>query len=84
MIEDVRLVCCLCKKQHFAGSFTCINCSSMERSIERNGFRKIIQDYLDGNYPHARKNDKCKHDRYGFEGCENCIDDYFTNALEQL
>jgi hypothetical protein len=57
---------------------------AMERAIERNRFRKIIQDYLDGNYPGARKNAKCKNDRYGFEGCENCIDDYFTKALGEL
>lgn len=84
MIEDSRSICGLCKKPHFAGDFTCVNCLAMDRAIERNSFRKIIQDYLDGNYPRASKNEKCKHDRYGFEGCENCIDNYFTKALEGL
>jgi hypothetical protein len=45
---------------------------AMERAIERNRFRKIIQDYLDGNYPGARKIAKCS------------IDDYFTKALGEL
>jgi hypothetical protein len=45
--------------------------------------RKGIQDYLNGNYDTARKNDKCKHGRYGFEGCENCIDEHFMKLLNR-
>ena len=45
--------------------------------------RAGIESYLQGNYPTAAKNDKCKHDRYGFEGCENCIDEYFMQLLKE-
>ena len=45
--------------------------------------RAGIESYLDGNYPTAAKNDKCSHGRYGFEGCENCIDEYFTQLLKE-
>ena len=45
--------------------------------------RAGIENYLDGNYPTAAKNDKCNHGRYGFEGCENCIDEYFTQLLKE-
>ena len=50
-----------------------------DAEIER--LRKGITDYLHGDYPRTGKNDKCPHGRYGFEGCENCIDDYFEKLL---
>jgi hypothetical protein len=43
--------------------------------------RKGITDYLHGDYPRVKKTEQCKHSRYGFEGCENCIDDYFEQLL---
>ena len=42
--------------------------------------RQGIQDILEGNYPSAKKYEQCKHNRYGYEGCEQCIDD----ALQAL
>ncbi len=46
--------------------------------------RKGIQDYLHGDYSRVAKNDKCQHGCYGFEGCEQCIDDYFEKLIAQL
>ncbi len=51
--------------------------------IER--LRKGIQDYLDGNYPHPRSyrggDMKCPHERYYYEECESCNDEYFAKLL---
>jgi hypothetical protein len=61
----------------FEASYT--ELKKLEAEIER--LRKGITDYLHGDYSRTRKNDKCKHGRYGFEGCENCIDDYFEQLM---
>jgi hypothetical protein len=57
-----------------------------EKEPER--LRKGIQDYLDGNYPHARKlraeqgpHAKCSHGRPYWEACDSCIDEHFTKLL---
>lgn len=54
------------------------------REIER--LRKGIQTYLDGDYgpprdPKLGKLGKCLHERYFYEGCENCIDEHFAALL---
>jgi hypothetical protein len=36
---------------------------------------------LHGDYPRVGKNVKCHHGRYGYEGCETCIDEYFDGLL---
>lgn len=28
--------------------------------------------------PYSRKNNKCKHGRYGYEGCETCVEEFLT------
>lgn len=47
--------------------------------------QKGIQDYLDGNYGRAQhfksKHDKCPHGLFGWEACENCIDEHFSRLL---
>jgi hypothetical protein len=45
--------------------------------------RKGIQNYLDGNYGRhiPRKVDTCQHNKFGWEACENCIDEYFAKLL---
>jgi hypothetical protein len=44
--------------------------------------KKGIQDYLDGNYGRrVRKYDRCPHGQYGYEICEACIDEHFTEVL---
>jgi len=50
-----------------------------DAEIER--LRAGIKTYLDGNYSTTKKNDKCKHGIYGFETCENCIDEYFMQLI---
>lgn len=46
--------------------------------------REGIQNYLDGNFePRIRKMDKCKHGLYGYEPCENCIDEHFLKLLNK-
>jgi hypothetical protein len=57
-----------------------------ERSAEMERLRTGIQDYLDGNYGRDQhfktKHDKCPHNLFGWETCENCIDAYFTALLK--
>ncbi len=46
-----------------------------------------IQDYLDGDFGRDKhfktKHDKCPHELFGWEACENCIDDYFKQLLQE-
>lgn len=52
------------------------------REIER--LQKGITDYLHGDYPRVAKVEKCHHGRYGYEGCETCIDEYFDQLLAEV
>ena len=57
-------------------------CNQLAEVVEyATKLRKGLQDYEDGNYEHARRINKCKHDRYGYEGCEQCIDDHMQTLL---
>ena len=46
------------------------------------GLTKTLQDICDGNYPSARKNEKCKHGQYGYEHCDECITDAIAAAIQ--
>ena len=50
--------------------------------------RKGIQNYLDGDYGRDQhfktKHDQCPHNLFGWETCENCIDEYFTKLLRSV
>lgn len=56
-----------------------------ERSKALSQLRGGIQDYLDGDYGRDQyfktKHDKCPHNLFSWEACENCIDEYFTKLL---
>lgn len=51
--------------------------------IER--LRAGIQSYIDGNYGRDQyfktKHDQCPHGRFGWEPCDNCIDDHFSKLI---
>ena len=56
------------------------DCDDAAKEIER--LRTGIQNYLDGDYePKIKKIDKCHHGVYGYEACENCIDEHFSRLL---
>ena len=42
---------------------------------------KTIQDAIRGNYSRTPKNSKCKHEVFGFEICEQCIDEHLEAGL---
>lgn len=49
--------------------------------------RKGIQDYIDGNWGHEyrqflTKHDQCPHNKFEWEDCGNCIDEYFAKLLK--
>lgn len=49
----------------------------------RSGIKKVLHEgvqKIEGPYPSA-KNNKCKHGRFGYEGCENCIDEFLAELL---
>lgn len=54
---------------------------------EADRLRKGIQDYLDGNYEHPRKNRgldpqlRCPHGMFYWDDCGNCIDEHFSRLL---
>ncbi len=43
------------------------------------GIKKVMHE---GVQDCSSKNDKCPHGKYGFEGCENCIDEYLQELLQ--
>ena len=54
--------------------------------IVREAIRKVVEEGVQetsGEYPSA-KNNKCRHDRFGFEGCESCIEEFLAKTLAQL
>ena len=60
----------------------------LEAADEIERLRKGIQNYLDGDYGRIEhfdtKHDQCPHKRFQWEGCENCIDDYFKKLLDPV
>ena len=58
-----------------------IELTEMEAEIGASA-RGHIQNYLDGDYePKVKKIEKCHHGIYGYEACENCIDEHFIKLL---
>lgn len=33
---------------------------------------------------YSEKNNKCKHGNYGYEGCQTCAEEYFSNVLKNF
>ena len=65
----------------------CPKCEEMERRLQvaRDGIAEIIYDGVqktEGVY--SRKNNKCKHGNYGYQGCETCIEEYLEPILRQI
>jgi hypothetical protein len=56
-----------------------------EAAAEIRRLRQGIEDYLAGDYGRDKyfptKHHKCPHNLFRWEGCENCIDDYFKALL---
>lgn len=43
----------------------------------------VARELTDGSHPcFVSNHEKCKHDRYGYEGCEQCYDEALLAALE--
>ena len=51
--------------------------AELQTEVER--LEKVIQGYLDGEIDP----DNCKHGLYWYEGCTQCVDDYFAAALKE-
>lgn len=51
-----------------------------EQQVE--ALQAAIQAVLDGNARATLKYEQCRHGKYGYEDCENCIDDFLGKALE--
>ena len=45
-------------------------------------YRQALENIRSGNYgPNVKTTEKCPHDRYGYEDCLQCVDDYITDVL---
>jgi len=48
----------------------------------RNGIKKVLNEGVQKTEgPYSPKNNKCKHGRYGYEGCDNCTDEFLEELL---
>ena len=45
---------------------------------------QALRNIIDGNYPMAERPSQCKHDKYWYEACEQCIEDYINAQLEAI
>lgn len=34
--------------------------------------------------PYSESNNRCKHSKYGWEGCGACVEDFFTETMKVL
>lgn len=50
-------------------------------SVKVPDYKQALQNILDGNYPQPPRNGKCKHERFSWEECTVCIDDYIESVL---
>ncbi len=56
-------------------------CDKLER-LER--VETVARQLTDGSHPcFVENHEKCKHERYGYEGCEQCYDEALLEALEE-
>ena len=54
-----------------------------ERVKELEKIETVARQLTDGSHPcFVSNHEKCKHDRYGYEGCEQCYDEALLAALE--
>lgn len=51
--------------------------ASAVKTVVEQGVQKTSGPYS------SAKNNKCVHDRFGFEGCEDCVVDYLADVLKQ-
>ena len=56
-----------------------------ELEAERDKYKKVIKDYLEGNYIHPRtyRPKDCPHGQGYWEECEQCNYEHFVKALEE-
>ena len=56
----------------------------MEKKVGRlEKIETVARQLTDGSHPcFVSNHEKCKHDRYGYEGCEQCYDEALLAALE--
>jgi hypothetical protein len=48
----------------------------------RNGITKVLSEGVQKTEgPYSPKNNKCKHERYGYEGCSDCTDEFLEELI---
>ena len=48
----------------------------------RDGIKKLLEEGVqETSGPYNWKNNQCLHNRYGYEGCEQCTDAFLTKLL---
>lgn len=77
----------------YAGDLThpCDDCQPEASKHYRDGFQhaerlatplaQAIESVIDGTFWTVKKNDKCPHGQYGYEGCEVCTANYLSEKL---
>lgn len=45
---------------------------------------KALEAIVSGDARQVRKNDRCSHGQYGYESCEQCIDEYISAVLHKV
>ena len=53
---------------------------------QRDEYKKLITDYLAGDYQHPRayRPNQCPHGRYHWEECCDCDEEFWTEGLDRI
>lgn len=56
----------------------------MTADQERAAIVRFMREAIDQGYPGAPGNTRCNHDRYAWEECIGCYDEYLNEALAAI
>ena len=62
-----------------------MSCNLLDVAKQNERYKTAIQKYLDGDYPHPTyyRPEQCPHEKYYYEECGECDDEYFQGVLAE-
>lgn len=89
-LSDDRNMCqincpaCLVAMPNEAGDIEeMIGCWNTRTRPSDEGLERGIRSVIDGDYRTTKKSEQCKHFKYGYEDCENCVVEYLQAILNE-
>lgn len=56
----------------------------LNEGLQRDKLLAALQEIADGGARNTPRNEKCTHDKYSFEQCEQCIEDFARAVLAEV